>query len=655
MRLSGAGTWFVIVWSISLLLPQITQAQTPPYEDTDPIVRSQSIKIGNFLVTAPGGIAFIVKDSAAFVVDTGASYSAGTAAPDDSFHQDQFTAQGAKITFQWGRVGDAVVARLTSDKPVALPLHLSAGWPGFVSHFTPTPNGVNGEATVQGRPIAWQMVTLPRPVSVSETEVTVPIAPGAPLRFVAGFGQLPVFSQVQKTLILAQKRYQNRRPAASGDWGDFVGAIADNMNNSRIYSSDNHRLAHSVSRGWANGSPNNDPYFCWDSFFTADLACLDDPETARDTVRAILSCQTPDGMVPNFGHWQFGSARASDDRSQPPVGALCVWKMQQRRPDKAFLAEVYPKLVKWHRWWPKARDGNHDGLLEWGSATGDFQNAQYETGWDDNLHFAGAHMVGHTMNADAVDLNALWSMDAEYLSYIADALGRKADADAFRAEHLAINKRINDRLWNEQLGVYCSRLWDADGKPGAFLTRLTPMNFYPLIAGVPDRSRAKRVLAILTDPHKFWGTWVLPTLAYDDPDYHQQEYWRGDIWGPVNYLIFQGLKRYATPAQQTEFAQKSVTLFMNEWTRKGVCGENYLSTDGTQNHDPHYTWGALLDLIGVENVCAIAPDGTIHLNGAQTQTLYLTHIPINGRLYDLQTKPGEAELLQKGKVVQIVF
>ncbi|MDQ2800136.1 MAG: hypothetical protein M3Y13_10890, partial [Armatimonadota bacterium] len=112
---------------------------------------------------------------------------------------------------------------------------------------------------------------------------------------------------------------------------------------------------------------------------------------------------------------------------------------------------------------------------------------------------------------------------------------------------------------------------------------------------------------------------------------------------------------YATPAQQTEFAKKSVTLFMNEWTRKGVCGENYLSTDGTQNHDPHYTWGALLDLIGVENVCAIAPDGTIHLNGAQTQTLYLTHIPINGRLYDLQTKPGEAELLQKGKVVQIVF
>ena len=28
-------------------------------------------------------------------------------------------------------------------------------------------------------------------------------------------------------------------------------------------------------------------------------------------------------------------------------------------------------------------------MLEWGSANADFQDAQYETGWDDNLHYAG--------------------------------------------------------------------------------------------------------------------------------------------------------------------------------------------------------------------------------------------------------------------------
>lgn len=752
--------------------------------------RNPKVEVGNFLVSAPGGIAFVVDDSAAFVVDTGAPYYAGTAAPDDSIHHIQFTAQGASVQFDWGRVGDAAVARLTSDKKVTLPLRLGSGWPGWVSRYVPTPGGVSGHAQSLDQSVVWQMRTSPSPVQSDGMEVVVAVSPDAPLRFVAGLGKLPGISQVDALLGQAQKRYASRRPAAAGEWGDFVGAIADNLNNSRIYSSDNHVLAHSVSRRWANGDPNNAPYFCWDSFLTANLACLDDPQTARETVHTILSLQTPEGLVPNFGHWNFGGGRASNDRSEPPDGALCVWKMHQRWPDQSFLAEVYPKLVKWHEWWPKARDGNHNGLLEWGSSSGDWQNAQYETGWDDNLHFAGTKMVGTAMNADAVDLNALWSMDAESLARIAEALGHQQEAVAFRAEHEAMNKRINDLLWNEKLGVYCSRLWSGEkavpvapsafgtgfnavfysdqtlgkeagwrhdrdvdfdwngtsplaGVPGdgwsarwtgtftppssgkyrfrvaaddgvrvfvggrkviddwavhpaseqegdvnlpagttvpliveyfqavggsslhftvasvqpggsdsAFLTRLTPMNFYPLIAGVPDPARAKRVLAVLTDPHKFWGTWLLPTLAYDDPDYHQQEYWRGDVWGPVNYFVFQGVQRYASPALRTEFARKSVALFMKNWRAGNVCGENYHSTDGLQRgSDPHYTWGALLNLIGLENVCDVTPDGMIRLNGVQTQTLSLTNVPLAGELYDVRTQPGQATLLRNGKAV----
>lgn len=606
---------------------------------------ASAIRIGNFLLTAPCGIAFVADDAAAFVIDTGAPYYAGTAAPDDSFHHCQFGRDGATIQFDWGRVGDAVVARLTSDKPVQLPLHLGSGWPGWKSSFTPEAMGVSGRAEAAGHAVAWRMQTEPKPVRASDSEVMVAIGPQAALRFAAGFGNLPKMGRVDELLERAANRYASRRPHAAGDWGDFLGAIADNVNNSRLYSSDNHRLAHSVSRGWSNGDPNKAPYFCWDSFFTAALACLDDPQTARETVRAILSCQTSDGLVPNFGHWIGG---ASDDRSQPPVGALCIWKMHQRWPDKVFLAEVYPKLVKWHEWWPKARDGNHDGLLEWGTATGDWQNAQYETGWDDNLHFAGTKMAGTTMNADAEDLSSLWSMDAEYLSFMAKALGRKEDAARFQAEHEAMNQHINDRLWNDKLGMYCSRFWD-----GNFLTRLTPMNFYPLIAGVPGRERAKRVMATLTNSQKFWGAWVLPTLAYDDPNYHEQEYWRGDIWGPVNYLVFQGLQRYASPAQRMEYARKSVTLFMRNWERANVCGENYLSTDGTQNRDPHYTWGALLDLIGAESICDVAPDGDIRLNGEQGQTIQMLRLPIHGRLYEIRTQPGRAELWLNGRMKDV--
>ena len=177
--------------------------------------------------------------------------------------------------------------------------------------------------------------------------------------------------------------------------------------------------------------------------------------------------------------------------------------MHQRWPDRAFLEEVYPKIVTWHEWWPKARDGRHDGLLEWGGDS--FGNARLETGWDDTHQFNGAKMVGKTMNAYAVDLNSRWAMDAEYLALIADEIGKKDDAAKFRDQLIKMNQRINATLWNENLGIYCSRLWGDDGKPGDFLTHLTPMNFYPLICGAPDAARAERMLKTLSDPALFWG------------------------------------------------------------------------------------------------------------------------------------------------------
>ncbi len=74
-------------------------------------------RIGNFLLGAPCGIAWVVNDGAAFVLDTGGPYVAGTAAPDDSYHAQRFAHDGANVVFEWGRVGDNVVGQqLSSDQ-----------------------------------------------------------------------------------------------------------------------------------------------------------------------------------------------------------------------------------------------------------------------------------------------------------------------------------------------------------------------------------------------------------------------------------------------------------------------------------------------------------------------------------------------------------
>jgi hypothetical protein len=611
-----------------------------------------STHIGNFYYQAPNGIAFIKDDAAAFVIDPGGPYNAGTVAPDDSFHRIIFVPPMQKpgrirVDFQWSRQGDVIVGRLISDKPGEMTFRLGENWPGFSSQFTADGNGVKGEAhPASGAAVTWELQTQPAPNSADGTHLTIPLGgPGHPTYIVAGFGELPSFDKIDDQLAAAGKAYEDHRPRAEGPSGDIIGAITDNMNNSRMYGSDNHLVAISVSRTFGVNGPNEAPYFCWDSFFSALLASLDNPDMAHQTVRAILSGQTAEGFVPNYCHW---SRPPCTDRSQPPVGSMCVWKINQRWPDADFLREVYPKLALWHAWWMKARNAKNDGLLEWGSSTGVLQNAQYETGWDDTPQFEGVRgvkMAGTTMNAYAVDLCSLWAMDAHYLALIADAIGQTGEAKQYRQEESDMNGRINAKLWNEQLGIYCSRFWDKDdGTPGDFLTRLTPANFYPLISGAPDAARAQRVLAVMTDPSQFWGEWILPTVSRRDPLFLGQTYWHGTVWGPVNYLVFQGVKRYAAPEVEAAFAQKSVHLFMNNWLADGFCGENFLSIDGSVGGNHNYTWGALLDLIGVESVVDIGDDGQMKKGSGYNEPVDLLRIPVHGRPYDALLRGTKAQV-----------
>jgi glycogen debranching enzyme len=757
------------------------------------------VVIGNFQQSMPGGIAFIKDNAAGIVLNVGwpSDKRPGASAPDESINHVVFQQNGATIHFDWGRLGaEAAGARLTTDKPVTLTLTLPRSpWHHFNAIFNSVPGGLDATAiTGDGRFFPWHLRVSPAPDNDTarydpQASLTVSLTPTQPVVLVAGYDVLPPLSSVTKTLDAASARYAARRAQAHGDWGDFLGAIADNMNNARTYSTLDNRVGQPVSRTWSS-DPDYAPYFGWDSFFTALLTSLEDPAQAHQTVLGILSYETPEGMVPNDAHWTNDhDGVMSIDHSQPPVASLCVWKIQQRWPDRAFLAAVYPKLVKWHDWWPRYSSGRHDGMLQWGSATGDFQEARYACGWDDTPEYDASviPMVGTQMAADAVDLNALWSMDAEYLAKIATALGRTQDARRFLAEHAAMNARINKYLWNDRLGVWCSRLWnvppkrltplppsafpggfeaafyndetlthaaaqrhddalvfdwkgqspitgvsgehwsarwrgtfvapatglyrfavtadDGDrlfigGKPiiddwsvhatqednadislaagahvpvtleyfqhefnssvklvvsseipgspqDAFLTRLTPMNFYPLICGAATPAQARLALATLYRNDKFWGKYPLPTLPYDDPQWPQQTYWKGHTWAPVNYLMWQGIRRYCDPAHQADFVRKSVSLFMGDWTSKGQCCENFNSTDGSDGGDPHYTWGALMCEIGLESLYDIGPTGRpVPAQGTGiTDNITLDNVPAGGRLYRVATRNGHVQMM----------
>ena len=181
------------------------------------------------------------------------------------------------------------------------------------------------------------------------------------------------------------------------------------------------------------------------------------------------------------------------------------------------------------------------------------------------------------------------------------------------------------------------------GKPGSdWVTRLTPMNFYPLSAGAADKVRAGKTLAWMYREDKFWLPWILPTVAKDDPVWHEQVYWHGHIWASANYIVWLGVQRYADGPHKAEFARRSVSLFMRNWNDKRVCCENYNSTDGTCGDEPHYSWGALLNLIGLEAFASSGPDfqPMPTKEVTLTENIVLHNVPFGGKLFKLESHDG---------------
>jgi len=421
--------------------------------------------------------------------------------------------------------------------------------------------------------------------------------------------QLLASGQIDAMLDRKAESYANRRPHITGLFAGAPEAIGNSLFWNSLYVPSLGLEFPSISRNWAHGF-GGWVVGEWDCFFGSLLTSVEDPRQTSAGVRTILLAQSPNGVVPNVD----AANGTSPDRSQPPVGAYIVLKNYERNPDIEQLRWAYPRLKKWHEWWlgdrgdgQPWRDGNRNGLLEWGSdrgatfsvgGRGFLVQAKWESGMDDSPMYddVAYNPKSYTMELDDVGLNSLYALDAECLAKIAAILGYEDDNRRFVAEYDRVKSLVRKLLWNEQDGIFENRQWD-----GRFSKRLSPTNFYPLIAGIATTEQAKRMVREhLLNSEQFWGKYVVPTISRNDPAFQDQYYWRGDIWGPTNYLVYQSINRYGEDEVALEFAEKSYDLFMEDWQARQRTNEQYYAWGGSAGGDVHYTWGALLCLIAME-------------------------------------------------------
>ncbi len=378
-----------------------------------------------------------------------------------------------------------------------------------------------------------------------------------------------------------------------------------------IYEPERRRIITPVSRVW-NQNWGGYVLFEWDTFFAASLAALGNEDLAYANVIEVLNETTSTGFSPNYAR---AAGWKSSDRSEPPLGAITVLALYRRFHSRWLLEETYDRLLKWNLWWAASR--KVDAYLVWGSdpnakplnpddsSVGTLQGARYESGLDNSPMYddVGFSSADHLMQLADVGLMSLYIADCDALAEIATESGHVEDAKALRARATVFRKGLAT-LWDPTSGIYRNK----DLRTGKLSERLAPTSFYPLLARAPTEAQADAMIkGHLLNPREFWGDRVLPSIARNDPAFKDQDYWRGRIWGPMNYLVWLGLGRYNTAAAKTarhQLSQRSLDLFLEEWRTNGHVHENYSAIgpdhDSVANSDPFYHWGALLGLIGPE-------------------------------------------------------
>lgn len=497
------------------------------------------------------------------------------------------------------------VSRPRRPATLIVEAHLLWQMPGTIT-AQPGTHTISGTLTAQlpnrtltvstdGEPVRELNTGTTGPALTLRLDRTVTMTTGAPL---SGAQILAMMDEEKEKL--------QRENNAYGEHGELYGAMRTCLAWDTIHEPEKAQVCSPVSRIW-NLHWGGYVLFCWDTFFAALMANLDNPALARANASAIIAECTESGFVPNFGAANDFKSR---DRSQPPVGSFTVLEIHRLHGDMAFVATLFEPLLIWNRWW-EAHRMTAEGTLCWGSdpfedksgaywelhSVDDTAGAALESGLDNSPMYDDMPFDKeiHQMQLADVGLTGLYIFDCECLAELAVLLDRPEQKELrVRADRV---KAGMETLWDENLGMYCNRRTDT----GVFSHRLSPTLFYALFSDKVSAAHAERMLTDhFYNPEEFWGEYVLPSIARNDPAYGDQNYWRGRIWAPLNYLAYLALRRHGCREAARDLADKSAALFLKEWRAHGHVHENYNGDTGwgcdVKNSDKFYHWGALLAL-----------------------------------------------------------
>ncbi|MDD3388033.1 MAG: trehalase family glycosidase [Prevotella sp.] len=323
--------------------------------------------------------------------------------------------------------------------------------------------------------------------------------------------------------------------------------------------------------------------WAWDCWrFSAAMASFA-PELAKDNIRVMFDYQLPDGMVIDCIYPDTTENNSRD--SKPPLATWAVNRIYESTKDTAFVREMYPKLLKYHRWWYAKRDHNHNGICEFGSCDGTLEAAAWESGMDNAIRFDSSKMVKNdddawSMDQESVDLNGYLGYEYGLLSKLAAILGEEFTQPDVRSQ-------IADYFFDTQTNFF----FDRRLSDGSFVREPGCEGYIPFWAHLATSDQFKKASNLLTDPALFSTYIPFPTIAANNPKYDPKGYWRGPIWLDQTYSAIRGFRNYGqTVAADVYTAQ--VFDRLQGATGKSPIYENYDTFTGAGLESANFSWSA---------------------------------------------------------------
>ncbi|MEG0038422.1 MAG: trehalase family glycosidase, partial [Bacteroides sp.] len=326
-------------------------------------------------------------------------------------------------------------------------------------------------------------------------------------------------------------------------------------------------------------------FWAWDSWrFSVALARFA-PELAKNNIRAMFDYQLPDGMIIDCIYTNPEENNARD--SKPPLAAWAVDEIFTHTQDTAFVREMYPQLLAYHRWWYLKRDHNRNGICEFGSTDGTTEAAAWESGMDNAIRFDNAQMVKNdaenawSFDQESVDLNAYLAQEYQLLKKFASLIGQPFEEKDYTAD-------VANYFFDTETGFF----FDRRLSDGSFVKEEGCEAYIPLWTGIATPEQMERAMKLLTDTTKFATYIPFPTVAADNPKFMPKGYWRGPIWLDQTYFAIKGLRNYGYN-DRADACTKQVFDRLQGLKNDAPIHENYGTHTGECLKAPHFSWSSV--------------------------------------------------------------